>query len=1026
MMNVGDTAPSMSSRPRRNAYDIIAAKRASQHSSAARRKRGRGSRSRSRQRRRQHYDSSSESSRGGDGSDSDEDGAFARYQKKSWARDRDTIQPLNGGGGSAGATDRDMQRADVCPIEVDQSITWESVGGLGHHVRALKELVTLPLLYPEVFTKFGTTPPRGVLFYGPPGCGKTLMARALANSCSQGGKRVAFFMRKGADCLSKWVGEAERQLRLLFDQARAHQPSIIFFDEIDGLAPVRSAKQDQIHASIVSTLLALMDGLDERGQVIVIGATNRPDAIDPALRRPGRFDRELSFSLPDHAARLKILQIHTKTWEPPVPPELASELARRCVGYCGADMKALCSEAALHALRRHYPQIYSSDHKLVLDASTIEVERCDFAAAMEAITPASHRCAVAHTAPLAAHLQPLLAEPLNSIKAALAIQLPQAFQPKGSVVLESSDSEVDAWRMRDGVHRPRMMIEGQAGEGQAALGAAVLHAVEALPTIAIDLPSLLADASQSPESALVRFVTQARRSAPAVIYIPDIQVWWTTELASMPLLRSTLVSLVEGLPDNLPVLVMATWEKGALDGDSSPPPKFIDALRGSLSARSELTEVCELTPATEEQRRKYLTVCLEHIVAIMQTRLCRREATGSKEKTAMAALPIAPMPVTRKEDKTDDVAVNEKREHTLRELRIFLRAVLHELRKDRRYAAFCYPVDVEEVTDYLSVVKNPMDLDTMRTKCDMEQYVTLEEFNEDLELIRANAQAYNPCGTKDARGRAIVSSASNMIDNAASMVYRFRRKLGYDLFAKCKEYAKQRRKVTVVRSTVNYAAKEVVVADPYAQVPGSATSRGERSIRRGGGEMIRLGENGKVLDQETWEEVGELAKPAPKAKKAAAGRANTAEEAVAPAEAEAAAEPVAAVAVAPSHEQAGAAATNGKDANPEASEPAEQSNGTLGGDKGVQNESGVRAPEAPEFTIDSAKLEEAAAQVQGMQRELVEKTAGWTVDSLTSFRASLIKVASAACNRALIEKDDGAAEAVALQCREFINSSVVA
>ena len=130
------------------------------------------------------------------------------------------------------------------------------------------------------------------------GTGKTLVARALANECSHGERKVAFFMRKGADCLSKWVGESERQLRLLFDQAYQMRPSIIFFDEIDGLAPVRSSRQDQIHSSIVSTLLALMDGLDNRGEIVIIGATNRLDSIDPALRRPGRFDREFLFPLP--------------------------------------------------------------------------------------------------------------------------------------------------------------------------------------------------------------------------------------------------------------------------------------------------------------------------------------------------------------------------------------------------------------------------------------------------------------------------------------------------------------------------------------------------------------------------------------------------------------------------------------------------------------------------------------------------------------------------------------------------------
>jgi len=154
------------------------------------------------------------------------------------------------------------------------------------------------------------------------------------------------------------VGEAERQLRMLFEEAQRCQPSIIFFDEIDGLAPVRSSKQEQIHNSIVSTLLALMDGLDSRGQVVVIGATNRIDAIDGALRRPGRFDRELILNHPTFEARVEILDIHTRKWQKPPSEELRRELAASCVGYCGADLKALCTEAAIRAFRRKYPQVY--------------------------------------------------------------------------------------------------------------------------------------------------------------------------------------------------------------------------------------------------------------------------------------------------------------------------------------------------------------------------------------------------------------------------------------------------------------------------------------------------------------------------------------------------------------------------------------------------------------------------------------------------------------------------------------------
>ena len=224
-----------------------------------------------------------------------------------------------------------------------------------------------------------------------PGTGKTLMARALASECSNEGRKVAFFMRKGADCLSKWIGESERQLRLLFDQAYIMRPSIIFFDEIDGLAPVRSSRNDQIHSSIVSTLLALMDGLDNRGEIIVIGATNRIENIDPALRRPGRFDRELRFGLPTRDSRKDILNLHTKTWTPPIEPTLIEFLADKSIGYSGADLKGLCAEAALNALKRRYPQVYQTNQKLALDFDQIKIDERDFDKAMETLVPSTHR-----------------------------------------------------------------------------------------------------------------------------------------------------------------------------------------------------------------------------------------------------------------------------------------------------------------------------------------------------------------------------------------------------------------------------------------------------------------------------------------------------------------------------------------------------------------------------------------------------------------------------------------------------------
>jgi SpoVK/Ycf46/Vps4 family AAA+-type ATPase len=345
---------------------------------------------------------------------------------------------------------RDLVRADAQPAAVDPSISFRDVGGLDSHVRALKEMVTLPLLYPELFERFSVRPPRGVLFHGPPGTGKTLMARALANSCTVEGRRVSFFAVKGAQLLSKWLGESERQLRIIFEQARRLAPSIIFFDEIDGIAPVRSSKQDQIHASIVSTLLALMDGLDDRGAVVVIGATNRPDAIDPALRRPQRFDRELYFPLPSAAGRRAILDIKTQRWSPPLTAAFKNALARATVGYCGADLAALCSEAALRAVRRRLPQIYASDAKLVVDPSAITITLADFASAMRDIVPAAARSSQGFAVPVPAHLtpliRPLLMRALRALKktfpfvqpAALLLDADAAAEP-GATVLALTD-----------------------------------------------------------------------------------------------------------------------------------------------------------------------------------------------------------------------------------------------------------------------------------------------------------------------------------------------------------------------------------------------------------------------------------------------------------------------------------------------------------------------------------------------------------------------------------------------------------
>lgn len=363
-------------------------------------------------------------------------------------RPTSSTQPGGTGGEAVGKEDEGL--GDITPLPIDPSISFASVGGLPQHIVALREMIMIPLLYPNVLSRLGAKPPRGVLFVGPPGTGKTLLARAVANECqSASNRKVSFYMRKGADILSKWVGESEKQLRLLFDEARKHQPSIIFFDEIDGLAPIRHSKQEQTHAALVSTLLALMDGMDDRGQVVIIGATNRPDTIDPALRRPGRFDRELRFSVPDDAARRHIINIHTSKMSiggrPDEHDRVTEGLLKASEGWTGADIQACCTEATLHALRSKLPQIFLSNKRLKIpdEALAIHVSESDVHAASLKLAPSLRRAAVASTAksggayvpPILEHMDLLVRTPVLNMARAIE----RTFQPAMELARHNSN-----------------------------------------------------------------------------------------------------------------------------------------------------------------------------------------------------------------------------------------------------------------------------------------------------------------------------------------------------------------------------------------------------------------------------------------------------------------------------------------------------------------------------------------------------------------------------------------------------------
>ena len=240
-------------------------------------------------------------------------------------------------------------RADDPGGSLSPDVRYEDVGGLGPELQRVRELVELPLRAPEIFERLGIEPPRGILLYGPPGCGKTLIARAVASE-----NRAHFIYINGPEIMHKFYGQSEANLRARFDEAKAMAPSILFLDELDAIAPRRTQVLGDAEKRVVAQLLTLMDGLDRRGQVVVIGATNLPEVIDPALRRPGRFDREIYIGPPDRAGRLEVLRIHTRRMPLAAGVDLEA-LAEITHGFVGADLAALCREAAMIALRRTAP-----------------------------------------------------------------------------------------------------------------------------------------------------------------------------------------------------------------------------------------------------------------------------------------------------------------------------------------------------------------------------------------------------------------------------------------------------------------------------------------------------------------------------------------------------------------------------------------------------------------------------------------------------------------------------------------------
>uniref|UniRef100_A0A7E4W5R0 Bromo domain-containing protein n=1 Tax=Panagrellus redivivus TaxID=6233 RepID=A0A7E4W5R0_PANRE len=680
---------------------------------------------------------------------------FQRRQARSMLDNRARLMPVNLTSTEIDATQtihKEKLRklgvntcADIDPMSVDQSVTFDQVGGLTAHLQSLKETVLFPLVYPEMFENFKITPPKGILFYGPPGTGKTLIARALANECSRGERKVAFFMRKGADCLSKWIGESERQLRLLFDQAYSMRPSIIFFDEIDGIAPVRSSRQDQIHSSIVSTMLALMDGLDSRGEVIVIGATNRLDSIDPALRRPGRFDRELRFSLPDKTARQSILEIHTKKWNPecqPTPEQMDS-LAEATSGYCGADLRSLCAEAVLVAIRTTYPHIYLTSDKLEVDTSKIKVNFDHFATAMRTIVPACRRDATISSK----QLHPRLACLMGSVVEELfAERIPSGYVKAPTVDnLYSSELErvVRALEVPPVVPAARLLLHGGrwGNQGQSHYFLpAIANRLDHLTMVSISCASLFSAAN--PEESLNQMLHSVIRATsnntPTVLLLPDLDVLQASlQLPSW----NMLVSKLESFVGFTTLLTIATVRHPLTDVSED-----IVKLFGRANA-------VELSAPGEQHRRDYFTHILEPAFVPPK----RFDPIDYPEP------PLAKVqkPVCRMSE-SEVKGLEQLFKKQQREFRCFLRDVLVRLIRDRKVSVFQDPVKEEDAEDYYEIIKNPMCLAQMLRRVDSNEYKTRDQFMADIYLIRDNAIEYNP--DTDSSGKLIRSAAFHLVD----------------------------------------------------------------------------------------------------------------------------------------------------------------------------------------------------------------------------------------------------------------------
>ncbi|MDD1724267.1 MAG: CDC48 family AAA ATPase [Methanospirillum sp.] len=432
----------------------------------------------------------------------------------------------------------------ISGFEGISQITYEDIGGLRDELQRLRETIELPMRHPELFRRLGIEPPKGVLLYGPPGTGKTLIAKAVANESG-----AHFIPIAGPEVISKYYGESEQRLREVFEEAAENAPSIIFIDELDSITPKREEVTGEVERRVVAQLLTMMDGLEERGQVVVIGATNRLDAIDPALRRPGRFDREIEIGVPTGHDRTEILKIHTRGM-PLFDDVRLEELAERTHGYTGADIAALSREAAIRALRRYLPHI-NLEEEIIPDEilETMVVTAKDFRQALREITPSGMREVMLEVSHLRWRDVGGLNEAIEEIREAVEYPLTRK---------EKYDDL--------GIQSPRgVLLYGPPGTGKTLLAKAVANESGA-NFIAVRGPQLLSKWVGESERAVREIFKKARQVSPAIIFFDELDALTPArgtagDSHTMESVLNQFLTEMDGLVDLRDVVVMGATNR---------------------------------------------------------------------------------------------------------------------------------------------------------------------------------------------------------------------------------------------------------------------------------------------------------------------------------------------------------------------------------------------------------------------------------------------------------------------------------